>query len=94
MRPRLALEHQVWGGPLPEGLGSSIGFLPFFSDKQAYGSGSEVSTLPLMSGSLGTRSSARSKKYGGGDWENVDISADWRDFCMHWGEERPIRKEL
>lgn len=55
-----ALEHQVWGGPLPEGLGSSIAFPPFFSDKQAYGSGSEVSTLPLMSGSLGTRSEARS----------------------------------
>lgn len=61
MRPRLALEHQVWGGPLPEGLGSSIS-LPPFSDKQAYGSGSEVSTLPLMSGSLGTRSEARSNE--------------------------------
>ena len=81
------LEHQVRGGQLPEGLQGSISLPPSFSDKQACGSG--VSSLPLMSCSLSTRSSARSKSHGEEVWE-TGISADWWGFCLPWGEEKLI----
>lgn len=81
----------MWGGLLLQDLERSISLPPFFSHKQAYGSGSEVSTLPLMSGSLDHQAEARPWR---GRLRKCSSICSWSGFWMHWGEERPIGKIL
>lgn len=71
----------MWGGLLLQDLERSISLPPFFSHKQAYGSGSEVSTLPLMSGSLDHQAEARPWR---GRLRKCSSICSWSGFWMHW----------
>lgn len=56
------LGHLVRGGPFLESLEGSLGLSPL-SDKQGSVSDSEVSSLPLIPGHVGTRTPARSRSH-------------------------------